>query len=157
MMTDKQLRGIGAEFKTAFFQNVCKLDTAKLFVGRHVRLGGGGLNFYSYLSRRLFCFFDNFRQSDVHVVFSVVRSFNLAWGLIFGEVKLLLDFRLAGYQFVIPLFLLERRTHLGLQFGCALLRILDVGFQPPTRSSNPCTVDSSERMVPSAVSVTRVL
>src|SRR5277367_4500024 len=26
--------------QTAFFQNMCQLDTAKLFVGRHARLGG---------------------------------------------------------------------------------------------------------------------
>jgi hypothetical protein len=50
--------------------------------------------------------------------------------LIFGEIKFLLDFRLAVDQFVITLLLLEGRANLGFQFGCALLRILDVGFQP---------------------------
>ena len=58
------------------------------------------------------------------------RSIHLARCLIFGEVKLFLDFRLAGYKFVITLLLLEWRTYLGFQFSCALLRILDVGFHP---------------------------
>ena len=60
----------------------------------------------------------------------VFSGLKLVGCLILGEIKFLLDFRLAVDQFVITLLLLEGRADLGFQFGCALLRILDVGFQP---------------------------
>ena len=51
----------------------------------------------------------------------VFSGLKLVGCLILGEIKFLLDFRLAVDQFVITLLLLEGRADLGFQFGCALL------------------------------------
>ena len=60
----------------------------------------------------------------------VFSGFKLVGSLILGEVKLILNFRLASGQVVIAFLLLEGCADLGFQFNRALLRILDVGFQP---------------------------
>jgi len=61
----------------------------------------------------------------------VFSGFKLVGCLILGEVKLILDFRLAFGQVMIPLLFLEGCAHLGFQFDPAFLRIFNVGFQPP--------------------------
>ena len=78
-----------------------------------------------------------------------------AWFLV--RIEFFLDFRLATGQFLITLLVLEGRADFGLQFLRPLLESLMSDSSRAARSSNPCTIDSSERMVPSAVSVTRAL
>jgi hypothetical protein len=81
------------------------------------------------------------------------RGFHLAGGLVLREVELFFNLTLSAGQFLVTLLALELRSDPAFEFDRALLRIGDGGFKFAARSSNPCTVDSSERIVPRAVSV----
>src|SRR5277367_695994 len=63
--------------QTAFFQNVCKLDTAKLFVGRHARLGG---QTFTLTFRACFSGFSTIFGSPISTSFSPLSGVSIWLG-----------------------------------------------------------------------------
>jgi len=80
---------------------------------------------------------------------------SLAWGLVLGEIEFFLNLALATGHRLITVFALELRTDFSSSsFTCLLASVMS-SSDFSARSSNRWIVASSERMVPSAVSVTR--